>query len=279
MNLVSHWSADPVVLAPVAAVAAVYLRGARGARPAPAQAAAFSAGLLLVVAALAAPIGYWARHYLWVRSVQDLLLALVIPGLIVLAAPWQALARGIGRPLTPRPDPGYQSPGWLSWPVAVTVAFNAVWWAWHAPALYDAGVRDPAVFAAEAVIYLGVGIAFWLQLIGSGPVTPRFPPLPRVMLVAGTVASWTVLGMVLVFGSRLLYPAYLPAGHRPGSVLWDQQLAGAVLWMLALPPLMITAIALLIRWLNEENRQALAAGLDRLLTTSKPAWPSGPGRT
>lgn len=193
-------------------------------------------------------------------------------------APWQALARGIGRPLRPRPDPGYRSPAWLSWPVAVTVAFNAAWWAWHAPALYDAGLRDPAVFAAEAVIYLGVGIAFWLQLIGSGPVRPRFPPLPRVMLISGTVASWTVLGMVLAFGSSLLYPAYLPAGHRPGSVLWDQQLAGAVLWMLALPPLMVTAVALLNRWLTEENRQALAAGLDRLLTTSGPAWPSRPGR-
>ena len=279
MNLVTHWSANPVVLAPVAAVAAVYLRGAWGVRPAPAQAVAFSAGLLLVAVALVSPVGYWARHYIWLRSVQDLLLALVIPGLIAAGAPWRALARGVGRPLTPRPDRGYQSPSWLSWPVAVTVAFNAAWWAWHVPALYDAGVRDPAVFAAETVIYLGVGIAFWLQLIGSGPVTPRFPPLPRVMLIAGTVASWTVLGMVLVFGSSLLYRAFLPAGYRPGSVLWDQQLAGAVLWMLALPPLMITAIALLNRWLDEENRQAMAAGLDRLLTTSRPAWPSGPGRT
>ncbi|MBO0770688.1 MAG: cytochrome c oxidase assembly protein [Actinobacteria bacterium] len=280
MNLVvSHWSANPAVLAAVAVVAAVYLRGAWALRPVPAQAVAFSAGLLLVVVALAAPVGYWARHYMWVRSVQDLLLAVVVPSLIVLGAPWEALARGIGQRLPPRPDRDYQSPAWLSWPVAVTVAFNVAWWAWHVPALYDAALRHPAVYAAQTVIYLGVGIAFWLQLIGSGPVTPRFPPLPRVMLITGTMASGTVLAMMLAFGSGLLYPAYLPAGRRPGSVLWDQNLAGAVLWLLALPPLIITAVALLIRWLNEENRQALAAGLDRLLTPSRPAWPSRPGRT
>ncbi len=160
---------------------------------------------------------------------------------------------------------------------AVTVAFNAVWWVWHLPALYDAVLGNPAVYAAEVVSYLGVGIAFWLQLIGSGPVMPRFPPLPRVMLITGTMASGTVLAMMLTFGSGLLYPGYLPAGHRPGSLVWDQQLAGAVLWVLALPPLMITAVALLIRWLNEEDSQALTAGLDRLLNPPGSSWPSRPG--
>jgi putative membrane protein len=196
----------------------------------------------------------------------------------VLGAPWRALARGLGRELPAKPDAEYQSPAWLSWPVAVTVAFNAAWWVWHLPALYDAALRNPVVDATEVIIYLGVGIAFWLQLIGSEPMTPRFPPLPRVMLITGTMVSGTVLAMMLAFGSGLLYPGYLPAGHRPGSVLWDQQLAGAVLWVLALPPLMITVVALLIRWLNEENRQALAAGLDRLLEPRKPVWPSRPGR-
>ncbi len=279
MNLiVSHWSANPVALATLAAVAAVYLRGARAVRPAPGQAAALSAGLLLAALALVSPVGYWAGHHIWVRSVQDVLLAFVVPGLIVLGAPWQPLARGLGRELPAKSDAGYESPKWLSWPVAVTVAFNAVWLAWHLPALYDAALRNRAVYAVEVVSYLAAGPAFWLQLIGSGPVTPRFPPLPRVLLITGTMASGTVLAMMLTFGSGLLYPGYLPAGHRPGSLLWDQQLAGAV-WVLALPPLMITTIALLIRWLNEENSQALTAGLDRLLNPPRPSWPSRPGRT
>ena len=47
--------------------------------------------------------------------------------------------------------------------------------------------------------------------------------------------------------------------------------------MLVLPVYVIAGVALLVRWLNEEDTQALATGLDRLLKPAKPAWPSRPG--
>jgi cytochrome c oxidase assembly factor CtaG len=83
--------------------------------------------------------------------------------------------------------------------------------------------------------------------------------------------------MVLSFGTGLLYPAYAGTGHRVLSVVADQQLGGAALWVLILPPFIIVAVALLIQWLNEEESQDLAAGFDRLLTPPKSAWPSRPG--
>jgi putative membrane protein len=303
MTLVaSHWSANAPALAAVAVVAAVHLRGTlavagdarRRSEGVPRglwrEAVFFYAGLLVVLIALVSPIGYWSQRYIWVRSVQDVLLASAAPALIVLGGPWLALRRGLeaqwlaqGRGLGFRPTgvsssaSALPAKGWARLPVLAVIAFNVVWIGWHVPVLYDAALRHPAVYAAEIVCYLGLGVLLWLQLIGSRPLSPALTPLRRVMLVAGTITVGTLLGMVLVFGYGLAYPAYLGAGHHVQSVVYDQQTGGAVLWVLVLPAYVIVGIALLIRWLNDEESQALTDGFDRLLKPAKPAWPTRPG--
>ena len=159
----------------------------------------------------------------------------------------------------------------------VTVAFNAVWLGWHLPGPYDAVLRYPAAGAAEVIAYLGLGIAFWLQLIGSRPVTPRFPPMSRFMLVAATVFATSVLAMVLMFDNAVLYHRYAGPAHRVLSVVSDQQVGGSVLFAVALPPLIVVGVALCIRWLATEESEALNAGFDRLLKPRASAWPSRPG--
>jgi cytochrome c oxidase assembly factor CtaG len=300
MNVVvSHWSANAAVLAAVAAVTAVHLRGlygvaadARGRgggtpRGLGREVAAFYGGLCVVVLALLSPLAYWSAHDIWVRSVQDVLLANLAPAVLVLGAPWLVLHRGLsfgtrahgpGRSPGPGPEPGPGRAARLARVSVLTViAFNVAWCAWHVPALYDGALRYPAAYAAEVVTYLGLGVAFWLQLIGSRPLSPALAPLRRVALLAGTVIVSTVLGMVLVFGYGLAYPGYAGPGHRVLSVVYDQQAGGAVLWVLVLPAYVTVGVALLIRWLNDEESQALTSGLDRLLKPAKPAWPSRPG--
>jgi putative membrane protein len=349
MNMVvSHWSANVAILAVCLVIAAVHAAGVRGmvadaqqadgAAPegaAPDRAApvepvrevgAFGAGLVAILLALVSPLAYWSREFIWVRSLQDILLAVVAPPLIVLAAPWLPLRRGLRgrrRGLGFRPDgrqhvtgpeaagpssvrsdvlgpaavesaaagpaaagssatwPGAggrrSAHGWLSWPVAVTAAFTVTWCGWHVPVLYDAALRYPVVFAAEVVTYLGVGTAFWLQLIGSRPLAPRFPPLQRFMLIGATVITSTILGMVLGFGANVIYPAYRGAGHHVLTVVADQQVGGAILWVLVLPSYVIAGVALLVRWLNQEESEAVALGFDRLLQPPKSVWPSRTG--
>jgi len=306
-KVVSHWSADAVVLAAIGALVALHLLGMRSTfaeakrlgRPRPAgavaQAVAFYCGLCVVLVALVSPLAYWAGHFIWVRSLQDVLLAVVAPGLIVLGAPWLPLARGAAclrlAKTSPEPagalgaragqdvreSPALQEWSWLAWPVVVTVAFNAAWLGWQLPALYDATLRYPAAGAAEVIIYLGLGIAFWLQLIGSKPLAPRFAPMSRFILVAATVAATSVLAMVLMFDNGVLYHGYAGPGHRVLSLVSDQQVGGSVLFAVALPPLIVVAVALCIRWLATDESDALNAGFDRLLKTRTSAWPSRPG--
>jgi cytochrome c oxidase assembly factor CtaG len=287
--VLAHWSATWPVLAIYLVVAGAHLAGtlrgglggAAGRRAVIGEAALFQGGLLLALLAIVSPLRYWSGVYIWVRAVQDLVLAVVAPGLIVVGAPWPALARSVGRPqigqrVLDGPAAGQRQPWWLRWPLATVVAFNVIWLGWHLPALFDKVPASAAAAALEYVLYLGAGILFWLQLIGSRPWTPAAPPMRRIALLVGTVAADTILGMVLVFGSGVFYRYYGNSWHHVMTVVDDQQLAGAVLWMGVLPPMISAAVAVLVRWLNDEESADLSAGIDRLLTQRSSAWPSRP---
>ena len=287
--VLAHWSAVWPVLAIYLAVAGAHLAGtlrgglgrAAGRRAVIGEAALFQGGLLLALLAIVSPLRYWSGIYIWVRAVQDLVLAVVAPGLIVVGAPWPALARSVGRPQIGQqaldgPAAGQRRPWWLRWPLATVVAFNVIWLGWHLPALFDKVPASAAAAALEYVLYLGAGVLFWLQLIGSRPWTPTAPPMRRIALLVGTVAADTILGMVLVFGSGVFYRYYGNSSHHVMTLVDDQQLAGAVLWMGVLPPMISAAVAVLIRWLNDEESEDLSVGIDRLLTQRSSAWPSRP---
>jgi len=292
MNLVvSHWSANMAVVAVCLAVVVVHLAGLlglradarRGGAALPGglarEAIAFYSGLLLAALALLSPLGYWSGRFIWIRVLQDIVLGVYAPPLIVLGAPWLVLWRGLGRTARPRPTAAVRVPPRLrTWPVAVTALFIVVWCGWYIPALYDAGVHHPVVLAAQAVTTMGAGVLLWLQMIGSRPFSPQFGPLYRVMLLAAIVLCGTILGMVLSFGASVIYPTYRGVGsHHLLSVVFDQQAGGSELWVLVLVPYMIAGIALLIRWLNDEESEALAHGLDRILRPSKSTWPTRTG--
>jgi putative membrane protein len=285
--VLSHWSAIWVALGAYLVVAGAHLTGTlRGGaqsaqRETTREAVLFQLGLLVALLAIVSPVRYWSGIYIWVRALQDLLLAVVAPGLIVLGAPWSALARCVGRPdagQRDRGDAARSRPPWgLRWPVITVVAFNVIWLGWHVPVLFDRVPVSAAAAAAEYLLYLTAGILFWLQVIGSRPWTPAAVPLRRATLLIGTVAADTILGMVLVFGSGVLYRVYGNSAHHVMTVVDDQQLAGAILWMGILPPMIAGAVAVLMRWLNDEESRALSAGIDRLLTPrSSSAWPSRP---
>src|SRR5580658_9821474 len=101
-KVTAHWQPSLPVLICYALVAccqlAGYLAQRSGSTPEQRrqlrwQALAFHAGLLVVLIAVVSPIRYWSSVYIWVHALQDVLLALVAPSLIVLGAPWQPLRR------------------------------------------------------------------------------------------------------------------------------------------------------------------------------------------
>jgi len=167
------------------------------------------------------------------------------------------------------PETGWSRTG----PVLAAVVFNLVWVGWHVPAAFDLFPGSAAARLAEYGCYLGAGTWIWLQLAGPHRPGRWDSPLRRLALLTATVATGTVVGMVLVFGASVIYPAYANSAHHVLTVLDDQQLAGAVLWMGMLPPLVIAGVWLLVSWLNDEERGE-PADLGRLLGYRTSGWPA-----
>ena len=119
----------------------------------------------MVLIALVSPVGYLSDLYIWVRMLQELLVAVVGPGLIVVGAPWTCacaagrLSGADRRRLAPRLAAG----GSTARPVlAASIAANVVWLGWQLPALFDAAQLAAGLALVEHVSYLAAGLVFWL---------------------------------------------------------------------------------------------------------------------
>ncbi len=297
----SHWSGNVAALAAYLVAGVAHLFGVsdtaisarRRGRPLPpgllAEALSFQAGLLVALLAVVSPLGYWSYRFIWVRNVQDVVLAFVAPALIVLGAPWQPLRRALGGARQHREDGSQASDqdggmtgtrsvpvGWQAGPVLAAAVFCAIWWAWHLPGPFDAALRSSALYAVEVASYLAVGILLWRQLIGTRPLAPRMAPMRTAALVVAVAVATTVLGLMRTFSPAVAYPAYLRPSHGLLGVVADQQVGGGILWVIPLIPFSVLMVALVINWLRDDESGAADADLDRLLR-HKSAWPSRPG--
>ena len=115
MNLVvSHWSANVAVLAAGLAVVVVHLAGLLGLRGdarrgGAALPAAWPARPSPSTPGCSSRSWRWSRRwatgpgrFIWIRVLQDIVLGVYAPPLIVLGAPWLVLWRGLGRTGRPR---------------------------------------------------------------------------------------------------------------------------------------------------------------------------------
>lgn len=272
-------------------------------RPSNADRVYVQGGLLVAAAALASPLVYWSGIYMWVRGMQAIMLAFVAPALIAAGRPW-LVARswslssllssgGRGRsadvlggnetsakgnaPGMPGLDRARPPTAWSEvLPVLAAVLFNAAWLGLHLPGAFDSGERDNSLQFVQNVCYLGFGLWFWLEVGGARGRGRWHAPLRRLGLVTATVAAGTVLGMALVFGENVVYPAYQNSAHHIMTALDDQQLSGAILWMGGLPSLVVAGVALLNSWLNEEEADKPADLSPMYRSRTASGWPSRP---
>jgi putative membrane protein len=271
--ILSYWPFEPAVLLGVELAAVLYVIGGtgrprkRGASSAHWRSAAFWLGLISILLALQSPIEIFARQLFWVHMVQHLLLMVVAAPLLALAAPWTRLWRALplglrrsaARPLflDPRLAPIRWSYRQVARPGVIWVLAAANLWLWHLPPLYDLTLRNHAVHHLEHGLFLGLGLAFWAHVFDQHPFKAPLGSLARSSYVFfAMVQSWG-LAAILSFATSPFY-AYALLPSRPGgiSALTDQQLAGGMMWVPGAITYSIVFIALLFRWLAEEDSLA-----------------------
>jgi putative copper resistance protein D len=235
-DLFGVWSADPALIAALAALAALYVAAVlrtRGSWPV-LRTASFLAGVGVAALAFLSGIDAYADRLLSVHMVQHMLLLVVVPVLLLSGAPVRlALAAG-GRRGRRRMRVLLHSPAIriASRPAFGVGLFCAVVLATHLTGFFELALRNGTVHELEHAAYVGAGLVCFAPLLAVDPL-PRPPgPLARFAWLMLVMTVMTVVGAVLAFAPTLRYPYYLgPARTLHVSALADQHLAGVVMWV------------------------------------------------
>jgi len=263
------WGAPPAELALVVLPAAWYALGVRalwasagrGHGIARWRAAAFGAGIVTLLLALASPLDAMADALFSAHMIQHLLLILVAAPLLVAGAPvlpalWAlpaARRRAVGRWW--RRSGAVRSAVHVITAPGVAFALHLVaLWFWHLPAPYGAALESEPIHALEHLSFLGTAALFWWAVappLGRG----RTPEPARILMIAGTLMHSGALGALLMFAGAPWYPA-----HEAGARLWgttalaDQQLAGLIMWVPASLVYIGAAAWVFLQWLQHDER-------------------------
>lgn len=229
-----HWLPDPLVLAPVAVLVAIYVRrfrraraeeGGRGAGPR--QALFFAAGAVALLVAVASPLDGLGEDYLFsAHMLQHVLLGDIAPVLLLLG-----LSRVIMRPATRRLMGVERALGPLASPWTGIALWLGLMYLWHIPALYEAAIQNPIVHLVEHASFFTAGVAVWWPLVQPVPMRRPLSGLTTVAYIGLAKFGLAALGLYLTWSNNLLYPYYGEVPRVWGLEAIDDQNGGGAIMM------------------------------------------------
>ena len=227
-TLAGAWNLDPVLLAAMALAGiagVVHLHRAGAARG---RGRAFGLAYAAAILAFVSPLCALTVALFAARGLHHLLLIGVLAPALAVALPWR-----------------WQAPG------AAFGVLSVALWAWHVPAVYAAAWDHAAVYWAMQAALVIPAWAFWSAVLRAGQELAG--GIAAALPVAGLAGQMGLIGAILTFAPRPLYPEHLVFTDAFGfSPLADQQLAGLVMWVPGMLPFALVAwLMLQAAWRRE----------------------------
>ena len=211
----TRWNADPLLIAILTTLAFALVRG----RSTNVRAGWVAIVLMLVI--FVSPLCALSSALFSVRVLHHVLLIAAVAPVLALAFP----RRRVGSP-----------------PVIALVAAHAViLWLWHTPGAYAWGLASVPAYWLMQTSLLGSAWLLWRAILAPAQSGPA------LIALATTIGQMGLLGAVIVFASRPLYPVhFVSTAAWGGAPLADQQLAGLLMWVPAMLPYL--GVGLSIAW-------------------------------
>lgn len=200
------------------------------------------------------------------HMVQHMILAMVVPIFLVLAAPVTLLVRAV-----PVRKDGSRGPReWVlalvtsRWgrffahPVVAAANFAGSMIVFYYTPAFELALTTYAGHLAMTLHFLLAGYLFANALVGIDP-GPHRPPFPqRLILLFATMAFHAFFGVALTSGEVLLVPEWFGLlGREWGpSAIADQQRGGGVAWGIGEVPTLALAIVVAVMWTQSDEREA-----------------------
>lgn len=205
------------------------------------------------------------------HMVQHMVLAMVIPLLLTLAAPVTLALRAIpARSTALRGDASRGPREWLltlvhsrvgtflAHPLVAAANFAGSMVLFYYTGAFEWALRNPVGHVAMVVHFSLAGYLFANALIGVDPGPSRPPYTQRILLLFATMAFHAFFGVALMSGEALLVADWFGLlGREWGPpALADQQRGGGVAWGIGELPTLVLAIAVIVAWSRSEERVA-----------------------
>jgi putative membrane protein len=239
-----HWTFDLWIIVPLCLLHWLYGHGLLrlwnragwGRGIGPAQVSAFLAGELMLVLALVSPLDPLGETLLTAHMVQHGLLVTLAPLLLLAGRPGAALPWAL--PLAWRRRMARSRPtrfvarafAWTLRPLPAAVLHGLALWLWHAPALFETALENPALHTLEHTSFVATALMFWWAVLAAS--RSRHSVAPAVAAIFITLLHSGFLGALITFAPNILYGWY-----EGRTAVWsidtltDQQLAGLVMWV------------------------------------------------
>ena len=198
------------------------------------------------------PIGTLGAGYLAsLHMTQYMLYTFMAAPLLLLAAPEWWVRRLLARTRS------YQLVGWIARPLHAAIIANTILLATHAPWTVDQlRVTQLGSFLLDVVWFAG-GLIVWYPVIAPLPEhRVASPPLRCAYLFMAAGISSLIPAGFLTFANNPLYRSYEIAPRLWLDPLDDQQLAGAIMKVGALPVVWITMAVIWLRWATADRARS-----------------------
>lgn len=253
------WIFDLAVIAAAGLVCLIYALGvARGAMSSVPQQrwrhAAFAAGIATALVALEPPLGALARQFFVARQIQDLLLGIVAPILIVISSPRSALISGLTGESRSSETP-YQVDDMdlradsLRRNAGGTALAIVVLCVWLYPPFQNATVASALAEMALNVTTFGAAFVFWSLILDFRPLPAGAGYGSRLMMLWIMALSHIVIGTYLTMKTEILYSAYGAA-----DALSDETVGGFIIWVPSALLCLAAIIMVIHLWGRHEDR-------------------------
>lgn len=261
-----EWTWPPFIVLPLVLTAVTYFIGTlkmpRKSKTASLlswRTVCFALGLISLVTALDSPVHELGEQLFWVHMTQHEILMLVSAPLLIMGKPllpflWALSPAWRGRVANvARSNVFKKSWTMVSAPLSAWLLSALALWVWHAPWLFDQTLQSDWIHAAQHTSFLGTALLFWWPLVNR---TPALNYGAGVAYVFTTILHTSVLGALLTFSQHPWYSTYVTTAPAWGmSALEDQQVGGLIMWIPAGTLLLIVALVLLVKCINDSQNR------------------------
>ena len=219
----------------------------------------FLVGVGLLAVAYLGPFETLAHTYFWAHMSQHLIVMMLAAPFIVLSCPVALTVLATTGRTRAAVIKGLRSPVGLflvnpvfTWALFVTVLLGS-----HITPVMEWVLGDHDAMAyVERPLYLIAALLFYYPLIGNDMCARRPRPAIRLLSLGLMMIPETALGAVIFLAPVTLYPSYVAANAAIGAdPLLDQQLAGALMWALAMVIDSVWMMVAAVEWWRAEERQ------------------------